>query len=101
MDTQQFIKALVVWFIGLPISIGISLFLRKFLGVDGLGMPEIVWFTMHIILFLSSLLFFYKSIQPTSVMKKMLITSMYVFVGGIYYILLTWFYVIELGIDSV
>ena len=101
MNTQQFYKAVLVWFVGLPITIGISFSLRELFGISGLGMPEPVWFAIHIILFLISLLFTYQSVKLTSLLKKILITSIFVTIGGLYYIILTWFYVIESGIDTV
>ncbi len=101
MNKQKFILGLLIWFVGLPISISVSFILRKFFELDGLGMPEIVWFTMHLLLFLSSLVFIFKSMSLTSVLKKVSIFTAFVTLSGIYYITLTWFYVVESGIYSV
>jgi hypothetical protein len=101
MNTQKFLKAGLVWFLGLPITIAISYFLRESFDISGLGMPEPVWFAIHITLFLGSLLLIFKYIQLTPVIKKILLITVYVALSGIYYILLTSFYIIESGIDSI
>lgn len=101
MNTKRFIIALLVWFIGLPTSIAISYILRKVGDFNSLGMPEAVWFLMHISIYLSSIIFIYFSLQKLSLFKKLVSIVMVSFVYAVYYFGMTWFYIIESGIDSV
>lgn len=101
MNKKRFIIALLVWFIGLPLSIIISYILRKAGDFNGLGMPEVVWFLMHLSIYVSSIIFIYFSLQKVSLLKKLVSIIMVSFVYAIYYFGMTWFYIIESGIDSV
>jgi hypothetical protein len=100
MNKNKFIVALLVWFVGLPLSIAVSYILRKVGDYNSLGMPEMVWFIMHISIYISSIILVYFSLQKLSFAKKSLSLIMISFVYPVYYFGLTWLYIIESGIDS-
>lgn len=101
MNKNKFIIGLLVWFIGLPLSITISYLLRKTGDFNSLGMPEIVWFIMHLGIYVSSISLVYFSLQKLNLLKKIASIVMLSVVYAVFYFGATWFYVIESGIDSV
>ena len=101
MNKKKFIIALLVWFIGLPLSIAVSYILRIIGDYNSLGMPEVVWFTMHISLYLLSIILINFSLQKLNFVKKLTSMIMISFAYAVYYLGLTWLYIIESGIDSV
>jgi hypothetical protein len=101
MDRKNFIIALLIWFIGLPISIALSFTLRYFGDYNSLGMPEFLWFFIHLCIFVFSTLKVYISFSKMDFIKKIMAMVFVTFTYGLYYIALTWLYVIESGIDSV
>jgi len=101
ISKKKFIIALLVWFIGLPLSISISYILRKTGDFNSLGMPEIVWFIMHLGIYASSISLIYFSLQKLNLLKKVASIVMLSVVYAVYYFGATWFYVIESGVDSV
>lgn len=101
MKNKKIIVALLVWFIGLPLSIAVSYILRVIGDYNSLGMPEVVWFVMHISLYILSIILSYFSLQKLSFAKKLTSMVMLSFVYAVYYFGLTWIYIIESGIDSV
>lgn len=101
MNKKKFFIALLVWIIGLPLSIAISYLLRKNGDFNSLGMPETVWFMMHLGIFALSIILVYFSIQKLNLLKKIASIIMVSITYAVYYFGATWFYVIESGIDSV
>ncbi|AQP98880.1 hypothetical protein B0W48_03155 [Pseudoalteromonas aliena] len=101
MNKKKFVIALLVWFVGLPLSIAVSYILRIIGDYNSLGMPEVVWFIMHISLYILSIILAYFSLQKLSFAKKLTSMVMISFVYAVYYFGLTWLYIIESGIDSV
>ncbi len=101
MNKKKFIVALLVWFVGLPLSIAVSYILRTIGDYNSLGMSEVVWFIMHISLYILSIILAYFSLQKLSFAKKLTSMVMLSFVYAVYYLGLTWLYIIESGIDSV
>jgi len=101
MNKNKFIVALLIWFMGLPLSIATSYVLRKVGDFNSLGMPEAVWFTMHIGIYILSIVLIYFSIKKLTLLKKLVSIVILSFVYVEYYFVITWFYIIESGIDSV
>jgi len=101
MNINSFIRALLIWFIGLPISIALSFTLRYVGDVNSLGMPELLWFFMHLCIFVFSIIKVYTSINQMELLKKITVILSVILTYGAYYTVLTWIYVIESGIDSV
>ena len=101
MNKNQFIVATLIWFIGLPVSIVISYVLRKIGDFNTLGMPEVVWFAMHLGIYISSIVLILFSIKELTVLKKMASVIILSLIYAVYYFIITWFYITESGIDSV
>ena len=94
MNKKKFIVAL-------PLSIAVSYVLRIIGDYNSLGMPEVVWFIIHISLYILSIILAYFSLQKLSFAKTLISMVMVSFVYAVYYFGLTWLYIIESGIDSV
>lgn len=101
MNKKQITIALLIWFLGLPLSIAISYILRKTGDFNSLGMPEIIWFTMHLSIYMLSIVFIYASLKKFTIFKKLVSIVVISCVFAAYYIGITWFYIIGSGIDSV
>lgn len=101
MNIKKFVIALLIWFIGLPLSIAISYFSRLTGNFNSLGMPESVWYMMHLSIFILSIIFLYGSVKTLSFLKKLGGVIIVTFFYAAYYLAITWFYIIESGVDSV
>ncbi|WP_024610955.1 hypothetical protein [Pseudoalteromonas sp. TB64] len=98
---RTLIIGVIIWFIGLPLTITISYILRSMGSVYALGMPEAIWFSMHTMVFVLSIYFLFSSFKQLHICRKVFAYVVILFMYGVYYVGLTWFYVISSGIDSV
>ena len=100
MNKKKFITAVLIWFLGLPLSIALSYGLRVVGDFHSLGMPELVWFTMHISLYIVSVVAIYISLQGVTLMNKLLTMVTMSLIYAVTYFGVTWFYIIESNVDS-
>jgi hypothetical protein len=98
---RTLIIAVIIWLIGLPLTIIISYILRRMGSTYALGMPEAIWFLMHTMVLVLSICFLFSSFKQLHIRRKVFAYMVILFMYGAYYVSLTWFYVISSGIDSV
>lgn len=101
MNKKKFINAVLIWFLGFPLSIALSYGLRVAGDFHSLGMPEVVWFIMHISLYIVSMVLIYMSLRGFALLNKLLTMVIMSLIYAVTYFGVTWFYIIGSGVDSV
>jgi glucan phosphoethanolaminetransferase (alkaline phosphatase superfamily) len=101
MNKKMYLFSLVSWLSGLVAILAISFLLRGLGSNSGLGFPEVVWFTLQALLFCFSMVLAYKSVAKTRVGLRLLWMLLMAIACGVSYFVLTWWYVVETGVDSI
>lgn len=101
MDKRAFFLGNLFFILGFPLIILVSFSLRQHLPYYSLGMPETVWFLLHGLVFLASTTLIYYSMKNIVFFKRAFYTLLISSIYAAYFIVITWAYVIETGVDSI
>ena len=94
-------QALLIFVFGLLSLVVVDYSMRQFAGSpNNLGMPEMVWFALQIIITAVSLFIFTKNIQMLSVSKKIISTLLFILLVAVVYLCVIYGYVLSTQVDG-
>jgi glucan phosphoethanolaminetransferase (alkaline phosphatase superfamily) len=94
-------QALLILVLGLLLLVAVDYLIRQFTGSpNNLGMPEVVWFSLQIIISLVSFFVFIKNIQTLPISKKILSSLLLLLIGAVVYLCVIYGYVLSTQIDG-
>lgn len=94
-------QSLLIFVLGLLALVVVDYSMRQFAGSpNNLGMPEIVWFALQIIISVVSFFVFIKNIQTLPISKKILSSLLLLLIGAVVYLCIIYGYVFSTQIDG-
>ena len=95
MDVKKdYGQSLFIFVFGLLSLVVVDYSMRQFSGsLNNLGMSEVVWFSLQIIIMVVSLFVFTKNIKTLSVSKKILSSLLFMLLGAVVYLCVIYGYV--------
>jgi glucan phosphoethanolaminetransferase (alkaline phosphatase superfamily) len=94
-------QALLIFVFGLLSLVVVDYLMRQFTGSpNNLGMPEVVWFSLQIIISVVSFFIFIKNIQTLPISKKIISSLLLLLMGAVVYICIIYGYVFSTQIDG-
>ena len=102
MDVKKdYGQSLLIFVFGLLSLVVVDYSMRQFAGSpNNLGMPEMVWFALQIIITAVSLFIFTKNIQMLSVSKKIISTLLFILLVAVVYLCVIYGYVLSTQVDG-
>jgi hypothetical protein len=94
-------QALLIFVFGLLSLVVVDYLMRQFAGLpNNLGMPEMVWFALQVIISLVSFFVFIKNIQTLPISKKIVSSLLLLLIGAVMYLCVIYGYVFSTQIDG-
>jgi glucan phosphoethanolaminetransferase (alkaline phosphatase superfamily) len=94
-------QSLLIFVLGLLSLVVADYSIRQFAGSpNNLGMPEVVWFALQVIISVVSIFVFIKNIQTLPISKKIISSLLLLLIGAVVYICVIYGYVFSTQIDG-